>query len=254
MFDRDLERVPGTFQDIWDAETELNLLSAKLYLYSHSFVAGKPSVFSGVSGSHLESSSRIILVSGLSTAIRYVHSFSKLDQSVLSTLSTEGSQSSAGQSNRQLHVPHHYFRTLAFSAFFLLKFLAIAPEATESDKTLARNHLTTIHSIFMSYPGDFVEHKAVAMTIETLGKANVASNAKVQTRLGASILYDGLLTFGQLEKAKAAAGKDTEIVSARDNPEISEEDQAARDNFLLTEFLNSNWESLWDTNFFDWRA
>jgi hypothetical protein len=140
---------------------------------------------------------------------------------------------------------------MAFTAFFLLKFLAIAPDASESDKILARNSLSTVHGIFMSYP-DSKEHFGVAMTIEILSKTNAANEGKVQTRLGASILYDGLLNFGQLEKARAAAAKENiETASKTMESAVSEIDQTVHDTEFMTEFLNANWETLWDTNFFD---
>jgi len=251
LFDRDLERVRGTFQDTWTEEAELNLLSAKLYLYSHSFIAGQPSLFLGAGGSsHLDSSARVILMDGLSTVVRYIHAFSQLDQSALSPFSAGASQPTNSQVNRQLHLPHHYFRTLAFSAFFLLKFLAIAPDATESDKILARNNLTTAHGIFMAYPYS-KETRGVAMTIETLGKTNVAREGKVQTRLGASIFYDALLNFSQLEKAKAAAAKDN-LERAEGNLDSTVGGEPFVGGMDLTaEYLSANWDMLWETNFFD---
>lgn len=251
MFDRDLERVRGTFQDIWTEEIELNLLTAKLYLYSNSFVAGKPSLFHEVNGSHSDSSARVIIVSGLATAVRYVQAFSRLDQSATSPFSTGAAQPTVGQLNRQTHVPHHYFRTLAFSTFFLLKYLAVASDASESDKELAKNHLEIAHNIFRSFP-DSKEHIGVAGTLDALKKTNVAKESKVSTRLGASIFYEALLNFSQLEKAKAAAAKDS-LESAPGNlgSIVTEEDQSARDAYLIAEYLNANWDMPWDTNFFD---
>jgi hypothetical protein len=251
MFDRDLERVRGTHHDAWADFIELSLLGAKLYLYSHSFVAGKPTLFPGKKDAHIDSSAKIILMSGLSTAMQYARCFSQLNQSVSSSFDNESSPFSTSSSNLMFYTPHYYSRTLAFTGFFLLKFLAIAQDDADSDKALAREHLAMIINYFKSFP-DSKEYAGVAMTFQTLGRANLGTGSKVQTRLGASIIYDGLLNLTQLEKAKATAAQENlDTVFEDMDITISPADQEARETYLMTEFLNANWDMPWETNFFD---
>ncbi|KAI9819295.1 MAG: hypothetical protein M1827_007452 [Pycnora praestabilis] len=96
-------------------------------------------------------------------------------------------------SRRLLYHPKHYSRTMAFAAMFLIKFLAAEPEATESDKILARNHIRAVHRLFMQFPNS-IEHLKGAQTIEIASRMmstdGKQGNIRVKSRLGASIVHD----------------------------------------------------------------
>jgi hypothetical protein len=254
MFERDLERLRGTFQSTWGDDVELNLIGAKLYLYSHIFVArSKENYRVGKVVKPLlgDSGWRKIVYSGLSAAVSYIHAFSE-----------QGRQASSPSASSPIPLeepvqlrcyPHHYWRTLVLAAFYLLKFLALDSDSTETERELARNHLTTSYDTFMSYPNS-IEHIAVAKTIEMLAKTSgIPAESKVNTRLGASIIYDALLTFSQLQKARSAGKLDREEseVSMIEATSGIPEDASQDDGFSIAEFLSTDWDLPWDTNFFD---
>ena len=256
MFERELERLRSTFEPIWTGDTELNIIGAKLYLYGHLFVARKSEDSSMQNPHHLigDSSSRRILYSGLAAAVSYIHSFSELQLPESSPMSPETpSSASPLVANREWYYPHHYWKNLCFASFFLLKFLAVASDATEADQELARNHLTTAYNIFMGYPNN-KEAVGVAKTIELLVQTNaIQAEGKVATRLGASIIYDSLLTFSQLEKARHAGKLD---MSEQEHPAavqtvLTPVGESFESNFSLADFLNADWNLAWETNFFD---
>ncbi|KAK3389577.1 hypothetical protein B0H63DRAFT_463977 [Podospora didyma] len=282
MFERDLDRLRTTFESTWTGNVEFNLIGAKLYLYSHIFVARKRSQSdrdsrrsNGARSLLLDPGSSKIIYSGLSSAVSYIHSFSELSRVAMSTPASISESPGAflpHGSNAQMYYPHHYWRTMALAAFYLLKFLALAPDVPVAEQELARNHLTMAHSNLMMYASS-VEHTATAKTFELLLRtAGMPAEGKVNTRLGASIIYDGLLTFSQLQKARSAGKLDMDRMVGPEPPSQSAETSAtttgldlsaaastpggydaAFDNaaFSIAEFLNTDWDLPWYTNFFD---
>jgi hypothetical protein len=256
MFERDLERLRGTFESTWSNNLELNLTGAKLYLYSHIFVVrrqGSDTIGQNARALLEDSGSRKIIYSGLTAAVSYIHSFSEQTQSVPSPESCDTSPaSSLPQTSQQMSYPHHYGRTLVLASFYLLKFLALAPDVPEAEQELARNHLTTSYNIFMSYTTR--ESIATAKTIELLVKtAGIPAEGKVNTRHGASVIFDGLLTFSQLEKARNAGKLDRAEpeTPALESTDVTPGYDGFDNGFSIAEFLNTDWNLPWDTNFFD---
>ncbi|KAK3367407.1 hypothetical protein B0T24DRAFT_635799 [Lasiosphaeria ovina] len=311
MFERDLDRLRATFESTWSSNVELNLTSAKLYLYAHIFVSPKrgstgvemPPAGQSPHSLLADSGARKIIYSGLAAAVSYIHSFSEEQQAALSPPDATGVETGAPwdaspaatatsapstssppgppqKVNRQMYFPHHYWRSLVMASFFLLKFLAVAAapgvggEAeAEAEQELARNHLATSYKTFMSYANS-IEHVAVAKTLERLVQtaAGVPAEGKVNTRLGASVIFDGLLVFGQLEKARTAgmlelqAQMQMQTQTHQDHVQPQQQaetplffDSGAAtpgyggfDNgFSIAEFLDSDWNLPWETNFFD---
>jgi len=253
MFERDLERLRGSVESTWTHDVELNLTGARLYLYAHIFVGRRRGGgAAGQTGRQLleDSGARNIVFAGLTAAVKYIHSF-RGPEDVSESPST----------NRHWSYPHHYWRTLALASFYLLKILALASDIPEAEQELARNHLTKAYDTFVSLP-NLIETMAVAHTIELLVQTTtgVSTESKVSTRMGASIIYDGLLTFSQVQKAKSAGklpqGETETAWPSIGSPEMSttastggyDEFEGA---FSLAEFLSADWELPWDANFFD---
>jgi len=260
MFERDLERLRTSVESTWSNDMELNVTGARLYLYSHIFVGRRRG--SGAAGQARllleDSGSRTIIFSGLTTAVKYIHSFCGAGPSS----DTSPGASSAPETHRHLSYPHHYWRTLVLASFYLLRILALASEIPAAEQELARNYLTKAYDIFLSYPNS-IETLAVAKTIELLVQTTtgVPTENKVTTRLGASIIYDGLLTFSQVQKARSTGmlpqGEPETVGPGVGSPgEMPMTPSiAAYDDFdggfSLAEFLNTDWDLPWDANFFD---
>ena len=198
MFDGELERIRAKFRDAWCADTEINLQSAKLYLYGISFVSYGNKNTRSIAPSQGSVASKSILCSGLTAAVSLIYNFSYLDQT-----ESERRSLSPGYGGYfpLLSYPNHYFTSAFFAVVFLLKYLAIYTEASESDKDLARNHIGIVHRKFASL-AQSLSHLRAARTIEVLGRMPIAMNARedlhVNTRLGASLLFDAVWTAAQI--------------------------------------------------------
>ena len=79
-FDRELDKVRDEFQDVWTQEAEFNLQNARLYLFAVHFVShGSPTRDDPVASiAPASASSRVLLLSGLTAAVRMIHIFSRM--------------------------------------------------------------------------------------------------------------------------------------------------------------------------------
>jgi hypothetical protein len=196
IFDSALDAAKMQYADDWTAEAEINLQAAKLYLYGIYFVA-KGQTNPTVSSIWSDVSSQLLLHGGLRTAARLIYIFSTLEEDSIQL--SPGSD--MDRNARLLSYPKHYFRTLMFAVVFLFKFLAVNKQASDSDKDLALNSISTTHRLFKGFVTS-LEHLRVARSIEFMGRipgtADTASALHVDTRLGASILYDYVWRAAQL--------------------------------------------------------
>ena len=92
-----------------------------------------------------------------------------------------------------LFLPKPYFTSTFFATIFLLKYLAAVPNATQSDRDLAINHITLSHRLFESFT-KARDHQRGAKLIEVLGRLSrsggFSAELHVKSRLGASLVAD----------------------------------------------------------------
>ena len=198
MFDGELERIRAIYHDAWSAEAEINLQSAKLYLYGISFVCRSKDNAGSTAPSRASISTKSILCSASTSAVSLIYNFSCLDPA-----DSESESLSPGYGGYPplLFYPKHYFESVFFAVVFLLKYLAVYTEASDSDKDLARNHIGIVHRKFTTL-SQSLSHLRAARTIEVLGRMPIARNARkslhVNTRLGASLMFDAVWTAAQI--------------------------------------------------------
>lgn len=95
---------------------------------------------------------------------------------------------------------------IVFATTYLLKYLATDLQASESDRSLARNHVTAAYQLFIRYTKSR-ERSRAAQVIELLGRmtkplGRQESKLHIKDRFGASLCYDA---FWQAEKMRNRA-------------------------------------------------
>ncbi|OQV08211.1 Fungal specific transcription factor domain-containing protein [Cladophialophora immunda] len=189
LFNNELDTVATTYKDSWTTRLEIQLLGAKLYLFSlchihaHQRKRRKPP-FEDADGLH---SDKALLHRGLPSAVSLIYNMSKLQKEYPAEPETPDDVSSV------IHYPKYYFRSTMFAIAFLVKFLSANPTAAQEDRELAISHVVFGQRFFSSFPGcrDFsraaevVEIMAKGLKIESDNRED-----SISSRHGASILYD----------------------------------------------------------------
>lgn len=187
LFNNELDNLLTAYKSIWSPRLEIQLLGAKLYLFSLclTVVTKRHSHPDEFAKSYVSDPARLPVQLGLPTAVSLIHNISGLNKET----STSPHSAAVGV----IHYPKFYFRLAVFAVGFLMKFLTANPNASQADRELAISHITTAHQLFSSLPigEDFVR---VAQVIEVLANNLRAEKAEeadvVKTRSGASLLFD----------------------------------------------------------------
>ena len=263
LFDQDLSQVQQAFLDIWTSELDIELQGAKLYLYAFCFLpsVSPPELQSSRAG--LTSPLPIVLLQlGLTAAVRLVHISCRLRQSDETTALADPSG--------LLHYPKHFWRVLAFSALFLLQFLAVDTQASESDRELARNHVSAMHRLFMSFPSS-PEHIRAGKSIELVGRMPHNTGdlifPRVFTRLGSSFLHNALrncMIYGDRRNLGSACSASPEATPEPSNDGLRQDSKAAQpiseslfpeDSYQILQEINGDgWEipfGVWNNEVYD---
>ena len=227
LFESDLDRVRTTFRDVWSAELEIDLLAAKLYLYGLAFVAPDPSDEDNIEPEAPPFAARDILQRGLSAGVRLLYTARHLPVSVSSpggsTMQNPGDSGLGTESyiSQIGFYPKHFWRLTGFAVYFLLWFLAVDLEASETDKELARNYVSATHRLFMSFTNS-PDHIRAAHSFEILGRIPNNTSGKtppprLTSRLGASFMYEAMYkaVFYREGAARATALEDPRITELR---------------------------------------
>lgn len=201
-FSNELDNVFATYKALWNARLEVQLLAAKLYLFSlclnsASRRKSQPGCF--VEPSYLDND-RTVVQLGLPSAISLIHNVSKLNSGPFS-LPDQSQQGPA-----MLHYPKYYFRLVMFAVVFLMKYLRTNPTAAQEDKELAISHITIAHQFFSGFHPS-PDHLRVAEVIEILVKElkdeEDDAEAPIRTRQGASLMYDAMKVMQSLSNNKS---------------------------------------------------
>jgi len=204
LFDRELDSIKSSFQEVWTPELDIRLDAAKLYLYALCYLTHNPSTSALPAVSNLVVSFNLILQQGLFTACRLIDTFSAL------AFMEEGTTPSLHVLNerfdRLLYYPKPYYTALFFAIVSLLQFLTAQPHASQADRDFAINHVTKAHRIFSQFRGSR-EHKRAALLTEVLARLTRSGGGHPEvittTRLGASIQYGQIFLAGQARRRTA---------------------------------------------------
>lgn len=153
LLDRELESLRSSYSDQWPRMLEYNTLVAKLYMYGLV-----------ISRDRTGSTAREILLKlSFSTCLRIIY-LANLRQS-------KSLPASHGVPSRLQHraLPKAYFRGLAFTTAFLLRYFGLNTTASVEEQQLAANHVALSYSIFKAcsdHPTD--EQGRVAQVFEEL--------------------------------------------------------------------------------------
>ncbi|KAJ8120902.1 hypothetical protein ONZ43_g2513 [Nemania bipapillata] len=181
LLDRDLDGLRSSYPDQWPRMLEYNALVAKLHMYG--LVISKDRV-----GNNAR---EILLRLSFSTSLRIIY--------LANVRHSENLPDNHGvPSKRQKRAfPKAYFKGLAFTTAFLLRYFRLNTTASAEEQQLAANHVVLSHSIFKScstYPTD--EMGRVAKIFEELCQHGPMAIDPQQVapgdRVGVSILMQAM--------------------------------------------------------------
>jgi hypothetical protein len=209
MFNNDLSKLSGAYSDTWSQRLDVQLLGAKLFLYStYLAVAAKRSF---ATTNPLADSTQLALQLGLPTAVSLINKMAELNKT---------RYPHAGIPDQDtLHYPKFYFHLAVYAVFFLTRFLGSNPNASQTDRELAISHLTTAHQFFSALAPAADDFTRVTQIIEVLAR-NLKeytwdNSSSVKSRLGASLLYDATRMFDvPLKESKQQSTKPAAIESS----------------------------------------
>ncbi|KAI1151080.1 hypothetical protein F4825DRAFT_462876 [Nemania diffusa] len=134
LLDRDLEGLKSSYPDQWPHMLEYNTLVAKLHMYG--LVISKDRVGS--------TAREVLLKLSFSTSLRIIYLANLRHSECL--LEDHG----VPTKHRPRAFPKAYFRGLAFTTAFLLRYFRLNTTASAEEQQLAANHVVLSHSIFKS--------------------------------------------------------------------------------------------------------
>ncbi|KAI9739307.1 MAG: hypothetical protein M1834_007520 [Cirrosporium novae-zelandiae] len=231
LFDQELDDLRHKFSDTWDKRAEYNLLAAKLNLYTLACVrearrSDKTAL--QLNGNYfMEPTLQITRYSGLASAVRIIALFPEfLKESDLP------SNNSGKPQNLSCH-PKSFFRSLLFATFFLLTYFAFNSTVHESEKDLARNHIRLAYDSLVSCSIDPLDESGRAAKVIEVLAGHPSSNCKtvelkIRSRLGASIVYDGIRRAREIRQSASNVIRENDIQAQPSASTLTE------DNIALT--------------------
>lgn len=191
MFDSQYDQIMQTHQEIWTPELEVDLQSARLFLYGMTFILPESKVPDGTSQTMLFT--ELILRQGLAAATALTTSMSKLSAAKLPA--GDDAKHPAGVLT---FYPVHYFTSLFFAVTFILHYVACARSATDHDRVQAIASLTEAHKLFQSFPRSrdlmrAASHMEVLASTARTGRNTSQSQSSelfIKDRLGVSVMFD----------------------------------------------------------------
>lgn len=208
MASGEIETLRTTCRRKWIAETELQFLGAKLFLYGWSLKgqALEPDlgILAPIAASEPLLSKKLILYEALKSAADYIHVFNEVGSS-----KTPGHRNPSSANEEllpQIYFPKYYFFTLYYAALTLYHFLSTLPQSSISDQDLARNHIRLAHTVLCRCASHDAECEwpRLAQNIEMVGQfinsgRRLPLEAQINSRQGAGLFYDGMLKIAVLK-------------------------------------------------------
>lgn len=190
MFDRNLDQIKQAYLQHWNPDLEINLDSAKLYLYAFTFMCSAP-----------DTPPRALRVSAEQSLIQQkaLIAASHLISS-MTDLSLSSSPNTIRPAGLLTFYPEFHFKSLYFAAIFLFRILVSGQTVSSHDKKEMVSLLQAAHKIFQSFP-EQRDHTRAAISIEVLvqilreeksPERKPLESLVVEDRLGASLMFDAL--------------------------------------------------------------
>ena len=183
LFNNELDNLISLFKEFWSPRHEIQLLGAKLYLFSLflTIASKRRSLGHEAASSYPSDQTRFSVQLGLPSAVSLIHTIAQTQKDLSQELS------------RVKHYPKPYFRLVVFAVGFLMKFLSANPKAAREDRELAISHITVAHQFFASLSvwSDFADVvRIIEMWANNLREERDDDSDPIGTRSGASLLYD----------------------------------------------------------------
>ena len=237
LFNNELDNLLHAYKSIWSARLEIQLLGAKLYLFSLclTVVTKRHGLVDGATKSYAPDPARLPVQLGLPTAVSLIHNIYNLNREISTQTHLPASS--------VVHYPKYYFRLVVFAVGFLMKFLTTNPSASQEDRELAISHITTAHQFFSSFSaGEDFAHIAQVIEVlaQNLREDKDEDSDPIKTRFGASLLYDIIKKFrGDL---KRVGGNDYTAATAVPGKTWTKDDHVSGTTSLGTTDSNT---SMW---------
>ncbi len=231
LFEHELDVIKTRFERAWGIHTDLASLTAKLHLYATLAVNQGKSAAADDQALHAQGSSdahHTQLAQGLITAVQVVRTMtsqacSTQPEHPLSTVTSNLAE-------YQLYndgLPKFHFRTLVFSAFYLLRYFALNGQSMTADRDLARSHIIMVLNYLRKYSADPLDECGrAAAVIDALNQGGSTSqktasrtSLRVRERLAASIFYDALTVANELRE------RPVQLENTQENPQQNPEAQ-----------------------------
>jgi hypothetical protein len=229
LLDRELEGLKSSYPDQWTRMLEYNTLIAKLHMYALV-----------ISRDRAGNTARDILLKlAFSTSLRVIY--------LASMRHNEDQSESHGQVAPRQHraFPKSYFKGLAFTTAFLLRYFSLNPAASVEEQQLAANHVVLSHSIFTScslHPTD--ELGRFARRCEELCQHGPmvidTQRSPPGDRVGVDLLVHSMRLASGLQTADATSCKESPVAPTAE-PVPADPGLIPLDAFGMTDQLLDPW-------------
>jgi hypothetical protein len=187
MFDRELKILGEQVLATASPHLEINFLGARLSLYAFSILG---ETTASTIDHHVDLQVKSIWYLGFETAVRLSHLYSSLTKNT-------------AQQAPHRSFPKHMFWILLSSGFYLLKFLAVSPQAPAAESELARNGIRLVYSTLQSWSQHTLDEPArIARIVSLLANAELQGTltefTRVNKRPPLSIVADVMEMVGWL--------------------------------------------------------
>jgi hypothetical protein len=239
MASGELETLRMTSHRKWIAETEMQFLGAKLFLYGWSLKGQAQELVPGVPASIATSepllSKKLILHEALRSAAGYIHAFSEAGSG--KHPGNRRSRSPNEELPPQIYFPKYYFFTSYYAALTLYHFLATLPQSSISDQDLARNHIRLTHTILSRCASHDKESEwaRLAQNLELIGQftnsgRRLPPEAQIISRQGAGLFYDSIYKAALLKAERGGRSLSSELtqLKPRQGDELRQEEPSMR--------------------------
>jgi hypothetical protein len=206
-YENQFEEVKRTNADIWTPQLEMELCSAKLYLYAMTFII--PSQTND--DCHQQIHRQSVLQKGLKAASGYITEAVNVSQLPVASGFYPG--------GHLTFAPKQYFTSLFSATTFLFRYLATYTTGTAAQESLAMGSIIEAHKIFQSFPGNRDMTRAAIhteMLVSILRDKSPSSmpglmELAITNRLGASVMYDAIFRSSAHMNRDSITGASTPV-------------------------------------------
>lgn len=224
----ELDAIQSASRTKWSAETTLQFLAAKLFLYGWAF-HGKRSESDEThpvpeASSQLSPTQRIMLHENFHAATQYIQIFAEIPNEAFYDESLYNQTTSIESPPSQAYLPKHYHYTLYFCALVLYEFLSRTSLSGSGASDQARNNIQTVHTQLSrcAFANSTSYCGRLAGNIEIMGEFLrkgyiMPKEHAVESRMGAGAFYDAMLKIAVLKAAKGEVSAAEDLMRHEEN-------------------------------------